>query len=115
MNSDHQVYVLKNDYIGQDIHTLIRYYHFPILNLSKFDMYEIAKKNKWIGVMSLTWFCFSPSSNGNVCGRCISCQQRVKEGFYWRFPIHRRLITRLYLPYKKFIKPVKLMIQKSIK
>lgn len=48
----------------------------PLLRLSKA---EIIKKGRELGVdYGLTWSCYDPTSDGQACGRCDSCQLRLK-------------------------------------
>jgi len=48
----------------------------PLLHMSKA---EIIKKGRELGVdFSLTWSCYDPASDGQACGRCDSCQLRLK-------------------------------------
>ena len=52
--------------------------HTPLINLSKA---EILQKGIDLGVdYSLTSSCYDPSSEGQPCGGCDSCQLR-KKGF----------------------------------
>ena len=51
----------------------------PLLHMTKV---EIIKKGLELGVdYSLTWSCYDPSQDGHACGRCDSCQLRLK-GFH---------------------------------
>ena len=48
----------------------------PLLHMSKA---EIIKKGHELGVdFGLTWSCYDPASDGQACGRCDSCQLRLK-------------------------------------
>ncbi len=48
----------------------------PLLHLSKA---EIIRKGASLGVdFALTHSCYDPSSEGDACGRCDSCQLRLK-------------------------------------
>jgi 7-cyano-7-deazaguanine synthase len=48
----------------------------PLLHMSKA---EIIRKGRELGVdFSLTWSCYDPASDGQACGRCDSCQLRLK-------------------------------------
>ncbi len=50
--------------------------HTPIIKLSKS---EIIKTGVSLGVdYSLTHSCYDPAENGNPCGKCDSCQLRLK-------------------------------------
>ena len=48
----------------------------PLLYMGKA---EIIRKGRELGVdFSLTWSCYDPASDGQACGRCDSCQLRLK-------------------------------------
>jgi 7-cyano-7-deazaguanine synthase len=50
--------------------------HTPLIHLTKA---EIIKKGLALGVdYSLTWSCYDPTPDGLACGRCDSCQLRLK-------------------------------------
>jgi 7-cyano-7-deazaguanine synthase len=50
--------------------------HAPLLHMTKA---EIIEKGRQLGVdFGLTWSCYDPTSDGQACGRCDSCQLRLK-------------------------------------
>ena len=50
--------------------------HAPLLHMTKA---AIVAKGMALGVdYSLTWSCYDPGDDGRACGRCDSCQLRVK-------------------------------------
>lgn len=50
--------------------------HTPLLHMTKA---EIIKAGFELGLdYSLTWSCYDPSDDGSACGRCDSCQLRLK-------------------------------------
>lgn len=50
--------------------------HAPLLHMTKA---AIVAKGMALGVdYSLTWSCYDPGADGRACGRCDSCQLRVK-------------------------------------
>ncbi len=50
--------------------------HTPLINLAKA---EIIQKGLALGVdYALTWSCYDPTPDGLACGRCDSCQLRLK-------------------------------------
>jgi 7-cyano-7-deazaguanine synthase len=56
---------------GQDLHI-----HAPLLSFSKA---EIVRKGTALGVdFALTHSCYDPDAEGRACGRCDSCQLRLK-------------------------------------
>ena len=63
-----------------DLYTLLKYYRFPILNLTKPDMTPIAEKAGFIDLMDLTWFCHNPRDNNTTCGMCGPCITAIRQG-----------------------------------
>jgi 7-cyano-7-deazaguanine synthase len=50
--------------------------HAPLLHMTKA---EIVKKGLALNLdYSLTWSCYDPQTDGRACGRCDSCQLRLK-------------------------------------
>lgn len=50
--------------------------HTPLLHMTKAEIIETGLK---LGLdYSLTWSCYDPHSGGRACGRCDSCQLRLK-------------------------------------
>jgi|SRR5262245_33050351 len=50
--------------------------HVPLLHMTKA---AIIKKGLELGLdYGLTWSCYDPQSNGRACGRCDSCQLRLR-------------------------------------
>lgn len=61
-------------------------YHFPLLNLTKLEMAEAAKKNNFQDILESTWFCFNPTKDGQPCGFCNPCRYTREEGLGRRVP-----------------------------
>lgn len=101
--------VLDEQYFETAESMVFRYFEFPILNLTKTDMAQIAEQNGWNELMEMTWFCHTPA-NGNACGLCAPCEYTIEEGLAWRIPAHRRIVGALYrstlVPGKKLAKRV---------
>ena len=49
---------------------------FTTLHLSKKDMLDISKKNRYNKILGMTWSCWYPKNN-LPCGRCIMCRERI--------------------------------------
>lgn len=58
----------------------------PTIQLTKKDEERIAKENKWLDIMKLSWFCHNPDKNGNPCGLCGPCDDAMHTGMEWRLP-----------------------------
>lgn len=49
---------------------------FSTIFLTKKDMYNIAKKNKFDDILDITWSCWYPRK-GKPCGKCVMCRERI--------------------------------------
>lgn len=78
-------YRLKENPANTDL-TLFKYFRFPIIEWSKLEMQQIAKKNNFDDIMQHTWFCHAPI-NGKACGICNPCKIAIKEGMWKRIPV----------------------------
>jgi hypothetical protein len=65
---------------------LSRWFSFPIYQLSKLEIAEIAANRGWGKIMHMTWFCHTPKHGKTPCGKCPPCQIVIKEGLGWRIP-----------------------------
>lgn len=68
---------------------------FPLLDLTKVDMLEAARRAGFDDLMELTWFCHLPTSSGRPCGFCRPCRWTVAEGLPYRVSRAGRLRARL--------------------
>jgi hypothetical protein len=75
---------------------------YPVFELTKSDMYEIAKANDWVKIMNLTSFCRRPNLEITPCGSCGSCSDAVKSGMGFRFPLKSRIKARIQIPLRKY-------------
>lgn len=55
---------------------------FPLIDLTKVEMKEIAIKEGFIDIMNQTWFCHN--SDSKPCGKCNPCKQHVKDNMAYR-------------------------------
>lgn len=60
----HDLYIFKN-------------FRFPIAHLTKKEMRLVALKNNFYYLLSMTWSCWYPTKNGQPCGNCEMCRQRI--------------------------------------
>jgi 7-cyano-7-deazaguanine synthase len=49
----------------------------PFSHYSKFDELEICKELDLLGLLKHTLTCYNPDENGNSCGKCPSCSERI--------------------------------------
>jgi len=90
-------YRLKANLANPDL-ALFKYFRFPVFNLSKSDIRNLAIKNGLEDIMQQTWFCHSPLKNGSPCGNCTPCNVTIQGGFAGRFPLSS--LVRWLLVYK---------------
>lgn len=96
-------FVYKGTLMDEPEYILFKNFRFPILNLTKEAMFEIAKGNHWLKIMNKTWFCHSPFRDEIPCGKCVPCKQIINDDkLKRRIPIYIRLIRRY--PSSKFMK-----------
>lgn len=65
---------------------ILKFFEFPVIDLSKLDMRRIARRNGLIPIMKLTHFCFDPAADGSACGKCQPCWVAMTQGFAFRLP-----------------------------
>lgn len=82
-------YRVSEKHVGTDEYELFKFYSFPIFDISKREMQEIAQELGFSSIMNLTWFCHAPK-DGRPCGRCFPCRSTIEEGLGWRIPYLRR-------------------------
>lgn len=102
-------YKLNNDLSDENL-LIFKRYTFPILNMDKVEMGEIAKKNNFSHIMEKTWFCHTPTKDRKPCGVCNPCCYTRSEGLGRRVP---RMPMRHFIQIK--IKGLILRIKRLIK
>jgi 7-cyano-7-deazaguanine synthase in queuosine biosynthesis len=68
-------YVVKEEPSDPNL-KIFKNFLYPTINISKEEMLEIAKKNKYDNILSLTWSCWFPV-DGKPCGNCPMCNSRI--------------------------------------
>jgi hypothetical protein len=51
---------------------------FPLCGTTKSQMLTYAKKNGFVHILKKTISCWYPDNNGNPCGHCNMCNERIK-------------------------------------
>ena len=75
--------ILNNDssidysYNEMKNYSLLSRFIFPIAFLSKKDMLSIAKNQGFDHILNMTWTCWFPNENGQKCGECAMCLERI--------------------------------------
>lgn len=104
-------YEIDSKYTGTDVHTLFKYFRYPILFITKLDMQKIAIKEGFEDLMDLTWFCHNPQKYGTDyegCGVCVPCIEVMSAGmenrmslrskirYYFRIHLRIEKLSRIY-------------------
>lgn len=55
----------------------MKYLRFPLFGLSKEKMLQNAEKSNFDNILKMTWSCWFPRTNGNPCGICPMCRERI--------------------------------------
>jgi 7-cyano-7-deazaguanine synthase in queuosine biosynthesis len=71
-------------------------FRFPLLDLDKNDMEEIASKHGLLHVLNQSWFCHNPDSKERPCGMCNPCYFTVQDGLGRRLPWQSHVRYRLW-------------------
>lgn len=88
---DNLVHTFDNKFNNTDEFLLFRYYHFPVLDLSKLDIKHEAISKGFGSYLEMTWFCHNPSPRLTPCGICNPCRYSVEEGLGYRIPLLSRV------------------------
>lgn len=84
-------YIFNKDYIDTGEYKLFRFYNFPLFNLDKIEMLNIARKEGFDDFLDLTWFCHKPRKDNRPCGVCTPCIQVIENGLGTRIPLSNRI------------------------
>jgi len=93
---DGDIFRIDNASAPEHIYTLFQNFSFPILKLSKLDMEQTIKKNDWLYILNMTWFCHKPILNKYPCGSCNPCIYVYEDGMGWRIPFFFRIFGRIF-------------------
>lgn len=88
------IYVMA-DAVTDEPMRLFDPFSFPLLDLTKNDMSEVAHRDGFSDLMDLTWFCHSPHK-GKPCGTCNPCVYTQDEGMGHRLPLAAHLRRRVH-------------------
>lgn len=78
------------------------YFEYPIADLTKKDIVNIAIKNKWWDILTGTTFCHRPIKKIYACGICGPCNDAVMAGMGFRLPMVTRIKAKVLIPFRKF-------------
>lgn len=83
-NNKGEYFAINKTNSSKDLNKIFGNYHFPLLNLTKLKMKQIAEDNGGMDILNNTWFCHVPI-NEEPCGHCTPCMQTVEFGLEYRF------------------------------
>ncbi len=121
-------YEIDNKYAGTDIYSLLKYFRYPILFITKLDMQETVIKERFQDLMELTWFCHNPQKHGTnyePCGVCNPCIEVMSSGmgrrmtlrskirYYFRCRARIKKLSRKYPNFFAFVRHWKKKLLKS--
>jgi 7-cyano-7-deazaguanine synthase in queuosine biosynthesis len=99
-----RTYVIHPD-APQDLQFL-RYFEFPIINVSKGEMERIAKERGFYPILEKSWFCFAPLKGLRPCGTCNPCKYAIEGGMARRIGWHgliRYYTKKILIPIADFL------------
>ena len=84
------------DYPDVDARTLLGAFSMPLFDTTKQDTADVARRQGWLELLGLTWFCHRPTHDGQPCGLCNPCLYAIEQGFGWRISTRRRVVSAVY-------------------
>lgn len=78
------------------------YFSYPTIELSKKDMFRIARENNWDTILNMTSFCRRPKKKIKACGECGPCVDAVMSGMGYRLPLFSRLKANIQIPFRNY-------------
>lgn len=87
---------IRSDAPNHDAYLVLGPFSYALIDVTRAQMIEVAKRNSWTDLMGLTWFCHRPLSRQRPCGLCNPCINAIQEGFGWRIPRSRRMLSGLF-------------------
>jgi hypothetical protein len=75
-NIDISTYKISSN-LNHNSVNLFRYCRFPLIDVNKKDMLKIAGKGGYSDILTHSWSCWYPKKDGNPCGKCIMCKERI--------------------------------------
>jgi len=76
---------LDRRFAGDSRYELFRFFRFPLFDVTKLQMRDVARLHGFEEFMALTWFCHRPIGS-QPCGVCNPCIYTIQEGLGDRVP-----------------------------
>ena len=71
-------------------------FEFPLFDITKKQMEQIARQEGFSDIMEMTWFCHRPVNGRYACGTCNPCRFTITEGMARRVGWRGRLRYSLH-------------------
>jgi hypothetical protein len=72
---------------------LFQNFRFPVVHLTKIQMWQQSGKQGFQNLLKSAWFCHKPGRNGIPCGRCRPCEQAKKSKIAYDFQFESEKIA----------------------
>ncbi len=94
---------------------------FPLLDLTKQEMREIATRKGFLDILELSWFCHRPLRGPATCGTCTPCSDAIAQGMghrvgwrgHLRYHTLRHLKAALPEDVKRLLRPAVQVLRRS--
>ena len=77
-------------------------FSYPIVDVTKKDIFRIAKTNDFFNILIKTTFCHRPKKKISPCGICGPCNDAVMAGMGFRLPLIPYIKARITIPLRKY-------------
>jgi hypothetical protein len=74
---------------------VFRHFRFPLFDLTKLQMRNLAREAGFLDLLMLSWFCHKPI-RGRSCGVCSPCNYTREEGMGYRISWEGRVREKLH-------------------
>lgn len=88
-------YILDKENSSEDLNLIFGNISFPIIDKTEIEMLENIKKWDYVNLMQNIHFCYTPH-NGQPCGYCRPCQQKIECGMEILLPKKAKVRYRIY-------------------
>lgn len=83
--------------------TSFKSFTYPIIELTKKELFKYAKINDWDELLFMTSFCRRPKKKKiSPCGVCGPCVDAVAMGMGFRFPLKSYIKAKLQYPFRQY-------------
>lgn len=93
-------YYIDTDNSSEECNALFGNFSFPLTDLTELDMVEWIEERGLSYIMKHIWFCHNPI-NGEPCGICRPCQQKMECNMNWLLPKDAQARYRKYAVIKR--------------